>query len=463
VTPSTGPKGSASVPGDRRIGDGQIGDGQIGDGQIGDGQIGDGQIGDGQIGDGQIGDGQKGAGLEVDVRVERRHFEVSARFEVPPGERFGLFGPSGAGKSTLLSAIAGLVGIDAGRITLAGRTLSLAPDARAAARTWRPRRAGAARAFSVPLHLRRVGLLRQNAGLFPHMTVAENIGYGADPSLGDLAHAVNQVARLVGVDNLLDAHPAALSGGQCQRVALARVLASRFDVLLLDEPFRGLDSALRVRLASLTVEEASRRAVPAVLVTHDLAEAQSFCSKVGIMDRGRLLQVGDPQEVVLRPASMSVARMVGYRAFVPLAATLSAAASSSVLAPRSPTVGLPFSTPAPSARCLVGLHPDRITMVDESDAHNAAVSGELSIRARIASSRPAGAGIEVDLALPDGSILPCRLPVGRPVPQHGDPCTIAVADPPLFEGDGRAVFGQDSGQDLDRRTLAAPLPGRPAR
>ncbi len=380
------------------------------------------------------------SGLDVDVRVTRRHFEVCARFEVPPGERFGLFGPSGAGKSTVLSAIAGLVGIDSGRIVLAGRVLSAAPAARTTARARRSRSAGAG-AFKVPLHMRRVGLLRQNAGLFPHMTVAANIGYGTDPSTEDSAHAVGHAARLVGVENLLDAHPGALSGGQRQRVALARVLASRFEVLLLDEPFSGLDSALRVRLASLTAEEVSSRAVPAVLVTHDLAEAQSFCSQVGVMDRGELLQVGDPLEVVLRPASVPVARMVGYRAFVPLATTLPVtfpAAPARSLPLGSPAAGKPFTRPGPSAHCLVGLHPDRITMVDEADASTAGISGGLQIGARVASCRPAGAGFEVDVATPDGSTVPCRLPTGRQVPQNGDPCTILVVDPPLFDGDGRA-------------------------
>src|SRR6266704_5294213 len=185
--------------------------------------------------------------LEADVEVDRREFAVRAALSVAPGERLALFGPSGAGKTTLLEAIAGLVPPRRGRIALGGRMLTSTESP----------------ACFVPPWQRRVGLLRQDPGLFPHLSVRDNLCYapGTDPSGAEL----EQVAGVLGISGLLSAMPARLSGGQAHRVALGRLLLAHREALLLDEPYSGLDASLRRVLTELVVELVSARSVPAML------------------------------------------------------------------------------------------------------------------------------------------------------------------------------------------------------
>ncbi len=240
--------------------------------------------------------------LEADVEVDRREFTVRARLAVAPGERLALFGPSGAGKTTLLEVIAGLVAPRRGRISLNGRVLTA---------TERP-------GVAIPPWQRKVGLLRQDPGLFPHLPVRANLLYSRS---GQQAEAeLDELAGQLGIGTVLAAMPARLSGGQAHRVALGRLLLSHCDALLLDEPYTGLDASLRRGLTELVVTLVGQRQVPAVLVAHELAEAQAFADRLAVLDRGEVLQTGRPEEVVLRPASRRVAELVGYTAFVPVAA-----------------------------------------------------------------------------------------------------------------------------------------------
>ena len=237
--------------------------------------------------------------LDADVEVDRREFTVRAALQVAPGERLALFGPSGAGKTTLLEVIAGLVQPRRGRIELGGRVLtSTAPPVRA-----------------VPPWQRRVGLLRQNPGLFPHLSVRDNLRYA--PSAPRSGPELSSIASVLGIDGLLSAMPARLSGGQAHRVALGRLLLAQCDTLLLDEPYTGLDASLRRTLTDLVSSLVAERSVPSVLVTHELSDAQAFADRLAVLDRGELLQVGAPDEVVLRPVSRRVAELVGYLGFVP--------------------------------------------------------------------------------------------------------------------------------------------------
>ena len=186
-----------------------------------------------------------------------------------------------------------------GRIELGGRVLtSTAPPVRA-----------------VPPWQRRVGLLRQNPGLFPHLSVRDNLCYA--PSAPRSGPELSSLASVLGIDGLLTAMPARLSGGQAHRVALGRLLLAQCDTLLLDEPYTGLDASLRRTLTDLVSSLVAERSVPSILVTHELADAQAFADRLAVLDRGELLQVGAPDEVVLRPASRRVAELVGYLGFVP--------------------------------------------------------------------------------------------------------------------------------------------------
>jgi molybdate transport system ATP-binding protein len=322
--------------------------------------------------------------LDADVEVDRREFTVRAALRVADGERLALFGPSGAGKSTLLEVIAGLVPPRRGRVELSGRVLTS---------TEPPRR-------FVPPWQRRVGLLRQDPGLFPHLSVRDNLRYapGSDPSGRELA----QVAEALGLSGLLTARPARLSGGQAHRVALGRLLLAHCDALLLDEPYTGLDASLRRSLTELVAGLVDERSVPAMLVAHELAEAQAFAHRLAVLDQGGLLQVGAPDEVVLRPASRRVAELVGYLGFVPAA-------------------GQPDT--------VAGVHPERVTGGAHPDRG-------LVLTGTVAACRPAGAGWEADLAV-GAEVITCRLP--ERLGQAGDQLVVTAVDPPWFGPDGAAV------------------------
>ena len=222
--------------------------------------------------------------LEADVEVDRRDFTVRAAFGVAPGERLALFGPSGAGKTTILEAIAGLLPPRRGSVVLGGRVLT---------RTGAPR-------CAVPPWRRRVGLLRQDPALFPHLSVRQNLTYA--PGAAARGEELIEIAGRLGISGLLDDRPARLSGGQAHRVALGRLLLSHCDALLLDEPYTGLDASLRHDLTDLVRELVAARQVPSVLVAHELAAAQAFADRLAVLDRGQVLQVGSPSEVVAAAA-----------------------------------------------------------------------------------------------------------------------------------------------------------------
>jgi len=215
---------------------------------------------------------------------------------IPRGSLVAVLGPSGCGKTTLLRAVAGLLPAAAGTIRVGERVVS-APGVQLA-----PEKRG-------------MGWVPQDASLFPHLTVGENIGFGLPhASRADRAARTTRIAelaRLVGLEGLVDRAPSQLSGGQAQRVSLARALAPRPDLMLLDEPFAALDpllrSALRTEVAALLRNQKNT----SLLVTHDQEEALSLADYVAVMRAGQLLQFGTPAEVYEHPVSLWVAAFVG--------------------------------------------------------------------------------------------------------------------------------------------------------
>ena len=334
--------------------------------------------------------------LEADVEVDRREFTVRAALSVAPGERLALFGPSGAGKTTLLEAIAGLVRPTRGCVTLTGRVLTSTEPPRVTLPPWQ----------------RRVGLLRQDPGLFPHLSVRQNLSYapGTDPAGDELT----QLADALGIGELLAAMPARLSGGQAHRVALGRLLLAHCDALLLDEPYTGLDSSLRRVLTELVAGLVAARSVPAVLVAHELSDAQAFADRLAILDAGCLLQAGAPDQVVLRPASRRVAELVGYLGFVPVRP--------------GPGDGM---VAAAGSQIVAGIHPERVRPGSHPGLG-------LVLAGTVAASRPAGAGWEADLQVA-GVVLTCRLP-DRPA-AVGSTAVVTALQPPSFGPDGAALEG----------------------
>jgi iron(III) transport system ATP-binding protein len=218
---------------------------------------------------------------------------------LPRGAIGCLLGPSGSGKTTVLRVIAGFEPVSGGELRLNGAVVS-APS------------------VCVPPERRSVGVVFQEHALFPHLRVAENVGFGlrAVPDR-ERARRVGELLETVGLGGLARKWPHELSGGQQQRVALARALAPRPSLLLLDEPFSSLDVDLRERL-SLEVREVLKRAgTTAILVTHDQREAFAMADEIGVMRDGRIEQWARPYDLYHRPASRFVADFVGEGVLVP--------------------------------------------------------------------------------------------------------------------------------------------------
>jgi iron(III) transport system ATP-binding protein len=210
-----------------------------------------------------------------------------------------VLGPSGCGKTTALRCIAGFERISAGRIALNGEDVSL------------PGR-------TVPPEKRRVGMVFQDYALFPHLTVAENVGFGLrqlDPSAR--ARRVSETLEVIGMPDSAGRYPHELSGGQQQRVALARALAPQPELLLLDEPFSNLDIDLRERLGLELRDILKQQNMTAILVTHDQQDAFAIADEIGIMRNGGIEQWGTAYDLYHRPATRFVADFVGQGTFLP--------------------------------------------------------------------------------------------------------------------------------------------------
>jgi sulfate/thiosulfate transport system ATP-binding protein len=228
---------------------------------------------------------------QVTKRYQDQPVVNDVSIEVGEGEFFVLLGPSGSGKSTLLRAIAGLTGIDHGRISLHGRDVT-----------------------HVRARDRGVGLVFQNYALFRHMTVADNIEFALRVrrmKAGERRARRKELLQLVALEGMDERLPGQLSGGQQQRVAVARALAHKPQVLLLDEPFGALDLKIREELRR-TIRAVQRElGITTVLVTHDQEEAFALADTIGVMNHGRLLEVGNPNDLYGQPATRFVATFLG--------------------------------------------------------------------------------------------------------------------------------------------------------
>ncbi len=221
----------------------------------------------------------------------------SVDLELVSGQLVALLGPSGCGKSTTLRLIAGFERPDEGTVEIGGQLM-----------------AGPGR--FVPPERRRVGMVFQEGALFPHMTVAANVGYGI-PRAPGRDRRVAELLDIVGLHGLGSRMPYELSGGQQQRVALARALAPRPTVVLLDEPFSSLDAGLRARLRGEVRTILRQAQATAIFVTHDQDEALSLADEVAVMWEGRIVQRAAPEELYGKPSSREVAAFLGEANFLP--------------------------------------------------------------------------------------------------------------------------------------------------
>ncbi|WP_217519601.1 ABC transporter ATP-binding protein [Vibrio metschnikovii] len=211
-------------------------------------------------------------------------------FQLQAGEILALLGPSGCGKTTTLRMLAGFEQPNSGQIALHGQEVT-----------------------QRPAQERNIGIVFQDYALFPHMTVEQNIMFAmrTTPKNQRAAKAIPWL-ELMGLSHLCHRYPNELSGGQQQRVALARTLAAEPDLVLLDEPFSNLDAALREATRNEMRQLFKRSGTTVILVTHDQAEALCFADKIGVMQQGKLVQIGTPQQVYQQPINAFVAQFLGH-------------------------------------------------------------------------------------------------------------------------------------------------------
>ncbi|MFH8365306.1 ABC transporter ATP-binding protein [Streptomyces sp. NPDC018031] len=284
---------------------------------------------------------------EVTVRFGTRVALDAVDLSVAEHRTVCVLGPSGSGKSTLLRVVAGLQGVDAGRVWLGDRDQT-----------------------GVPTHRRGVGLMFQDHQLFPQRDVAGNVAFGLrmrGVGRGERDRRVAELLELVGLPGAQRRAVAELSGGEQQRVALARALAPRPKVLMLDEPLGQLDRSLRERLVVELRQLFDRLGTTVLAVTHDQGEAFALADRVVVMDGGRIAQTGTPLEVWQRPASEFVARFLGFDNVVEASVRADAA--------DTPWGRVPVPAGSPAGPCRLLVRPAGIRLVPEADGLSCEVEG----------------------------------------------------------------------------------------
>jgi molybdate transport system ATP-binding protein len=235
--------------------------------------------------------------LRAELALVRGSFALELALEVEAGQTVALVGPNGSGKSTLVEALAGLIPIDVGEITLDGTRLE-SPQA----------------GIRVAPQQRPIGVMFQGLWLFPHLSAEDNVAYGLRASGAgrrEARAAVTPLLARLGLLELAQRRPASLSGGEAQRVALARALAPQPRMLLLDEPLSALDLELRPRTRVFLQEILASFPGPRLVITHEPREALLLADRVVVLERGRVVQQGSPDELRQRPQTPYVARLAG--------------------------------------------------------------------------------------------------------------------------------------------------------
>jgi spermidine/putrescine transport system ATP-binding protein len=233
--------------------------------------------------------GSSGSGAEINAVSD-------INLAIPNGEFFTLLGPSGCGKTTTLRLIAGFEQPTAGALTIRGQNMN-----------------------GVPAHMRPVNTVFQSYALFPHLNVADNVGFGLDVkrvAKPERQNRVQEALKLVQMEHMIGRKPSELSGGQQQRVALARALVNRPSVLLLDEPFGALDLKLRKEMQIELKHMQRRLGITFIFVTHDQEEALTMSDRIAVMHQGRVLQVDDPVGIYERPTTLFGAGFIGEMNFL---------------------------------------------------------------------------------------------------------------------------------------------------
>ena len=324
-------------------------------------------------------------------------------FGVEPGEIVCLLGPSGCGKTTVLRLAAGLEPLQAGRIRVGERLMA---------------EGGVAQ--QVPPEARGVGLMFQDYALFPHLTVRENVAFGIPRSESRRDVWVRRVLDEMGLEDFADRYPHTLSGGQQQRIALLRALAPRPRVLLLDEPFSGLDEHLRQQIRLETLRRLEGANACTLMVTHDPEEAMFLADRIVVLDRGRLIQDSTPIEIFERPRDPFVARLFG-----PVNEFEGVVSAGRVETPLGMIAAGGFDE---GSAVLVMVRASDVAVLGEREGE------EPSVTARVRSARPLGLQSELRVSAGRNGMrqeIQVRVP-GLTLPDEGAELRLAVSEGRAF-------------------------------
>lgn len=331
--------------------------------------------------------------------------EVSLTVE--DGEFMVLLGPSGCGKSTTLRMIAGLESITSGMLTIDGREMN-----------------------DVAARDRDIAMVFQSYALYPHMNVRDNLAFGLRRRRvprAEILLRVNEVAEMLGLGELLERRPHALSGGQRQRVALGRAIVRDPKVFLFDEPLSNLDAALRSRTRADLVRQYNRLRATMIYVTHDQVEAMTMGTRICVMNRGRVAQVGAPLEVYHDPADTFVASFIGSPPTNLLAGEVSADERGVKVRALGAEWRLPWHAAADlsglvDSRVVLGIRPECISLAQPADGHK----HQVTLSARALMVEPLGAETVLTLSVDgeEGELI-ARV-VGTPGVHVGDLVGMAI-------------------------------------
>jgi molybdate transport system ATP-binding protein len=308
-------------------------------------------------------------GMTVEVDIEKKFYgrkNRKGKEEIPSfsmhcsfdtGSEFAvLFGCSGSGKTTALRCIAGLEKPDAGTIRINGK---LYFDSK--------------QKVNLPPQKRKIGYMFQENALFPHMNVRQNVEFGLKGlNSADKANRVDEMLSIAGIEELEFSYPDALSGGQKQKVALARALAPDPEVLLLDEPFSSLDTVVRLKLRKELRTVQRRLGIPAIFITHDPVEAFTMADRMVVFDNGKVQQLGSPEDVFYHPKTRYVAELVGFSNLFDDAVVERHGQKDecTFLWSLGTEITAPYIRRMAGDKVIWGVRPENIELVDSENAHS---------------------------------------------------------------------------------------------
>jgi multiple sugar transport system ATP-binding protein len=355
------------------------------------------------------------ATIELDGLVKRYGKTTAVHgidLHVNDGEFVVLVGPSGCGKSTTLRMIAGLEDISGGTIRIDGRVVNEAEPKD-----------------------RNIAMVFQNYAIYPHMSVAQNIGFGLYTSKWSGAEKrkrIEETARILGLENLLDRRPSQLSGGQRQRVAIGRAMVRNPAAFLFDEPLSNLDAQLRTQMRLEIKKLHQRLGTTIVFVTHDQVEAMTMADRIVVMRDGRILQVGTPMELYESPTDVFTARFIGSPTMNLMPARLAETSGhyAASLKGLGAAVAVPSDLAAVAADVLVGVRPHDLILGADIGEGGLTLTGEVSV------VEPLGSETLIHLDLGQDSVIASA--PGKAIPKAGERVTVHARPGSLYLFDAKS-------------------------